>query len=145
LKPELEVVLFDLPQVTEISKEYLEQYGMSNKIKFIAGDFTEDDIGNGYDIVFVSDVTISGILKKVYDALNENGVLIYRRWTINDDRTSPLTSVLFDFMLAMMRSEHRVYTLGEYIHLLEDTGFSITQILDISSPQDPTKIIVAKK
>jgi hypothetical protein len=48
-------------------------------------------------------------------------------------------------MLAMMRSEHRVYTLGEYIHLLEDTGFSITQILDISSPQDPTKVIVAKK
>lgn len=147
LKPDLEVVLFDLPHVTEIAKEYLEQYGMSNKIKFIAGDFTEDDIGNGngYDIVFASDVTISGILKKVYDALNENGVLIYRRWTINDDRTSPLTSVLFDFMLAMMRSEHRVYTLGEYIHLLEDTGFSITQILDISSPQDPTKIIVAKK
>lgn len=145
LKPDLEVVLFDLPHVTEIAKEYLEQYGMSNKIKFIAGDFTEDDIGNGYDIVFVSDVTISGILKKVYDALNENGVLIYRRWTINDDRTSPLTSVLFDFMLAMMRSEHRVYTLGEYIHLLEDSGFSITQILDISSPQDPTKIIIAKK
>ena len=145
LKPELEVVLFDLPHVTEIAKEYLEQYGMSNKIKFIAGDFTEDDIGNGYDIVFASDVTISGILKKVYDALNENGVLIYRRWTINDDRTSPLTSVLFDFMLTMTRSEHRVYTLGEYIHLLEDTGFSITRILDISSPQDPTKIIVAKK
>lgn len=145
LKPELEVVLFDLPHVTEIAKEYLEQYGMSNKIKIIAGDFTEDDIGNGYDIVFASDVTISGILKKVYDALNENGVLIYRRWTINDDRTSPLTSVLFDFMLTMTRSEHRVYTLGEYIHLLEDTGFSITRILDISSPQDPTKIIVAKK
>ena len=145
LKPDLEVVLFDLPHVTEIAKEYLEQYGMSNKIKFIAGDFTEDDIGNGYDIVFVSDVTISGILKKVYDALNENGVLIYRRWTINDDRTSPLTSVLFDFMLAMMRSEHRVYTLGEYIRLLEATGFHIDQILDISSPQDPTKIIVAKK
>jgi len=145
LKPDLEVVLFDLPHVTEIAKEYLEQYGMQGKIKIVAGDFTEDDIGNGYDIVFVSDVTISGILKKVYDALNENGVLIYRRWTINDDRTSPLTSVLFDFMLAMMRSEHRVYTLGEYIHLLEDTGFSITQILDISSPQDPTKIIVAKK
>jgi len=145
LKPDLEVVLFDLPHVTEIAKEYLEQYGMSNKIKFIAGDFTEDDIGNGYDIVFASDVTISGILKKVYDALNENGVLIYRRWTINDDRTSPLTSVLFDFMLTMMRSEHRVYTLGEYIHLLEAAGFSIAQILDISSPQDPTKIIVAKK
>ncbi|MGB2842750.1 MAG: methyltransferase [Halobacteriota archaeon] len=145
LKPDLEVVLFDLPHVTEIAKEYLEQHGMQGKIKFIAGDFTGDDIGNGYDIVFASDVTISGILKKVYDALNENGVLIYRRWTINDDRTSPLTSVLFDFMLAMMRSEHRVYTLGEYIHLLEAAGFSIAQILDISSPQDPTKIIIAKK
>ncbi len=145
LKPDLEVVLFDLPHVTEIAKEYLEQYGTQDKIKIIAGDFTEDDIGNGYDVIFVSDVTITGILKKVYDALNENGVLIYRRWTINDDKTSPLTSVLFDFMLATRRSEHRVYTLGEYIRLLEATGFSITQILDISSPQDPTKIIVAKK
>lgn len=145
LKPDLEVVLFDLPHVTEIAKEYLEQYGMQGKIKIIAGDFTKDDIGNGYDIVFVSDVTISGILKKIYDALNENGVLIYRRWTINDNRTSPLTSVLFDFMLAMMRSEHRVYTLGEYIRLLDAAGFSSTRILDISSPQDPTKIIIAKK
>ena len=145
LKPDLEVVLFDLPHVTEIAKEYLEQHGTQGKINIIAADFTKDDIGNGYDVIFVSDVTITGILKKVYDALNENGVLIYRRWTINDDRTSPLTSVLFDFMLAMRRSEHRVYTLGEYIRLLEATGFSITRILDLSSPQDPTKIIVAKK
>jgi len=145
LKPDLEVVLFDLPHVTEIAKEYLEQHGTQGKIKIIAGDFTEDDIGNGYDIVFASDVTITGILKKVYDALNENGVLIYRRWTINDDRTSPLTSVLFDFMLTMTRSEHRVYTLGEYIHHLEEVGFYIARILDISSPQDPTKIIIAKK
>ncbi len=145
LKPDLEVVLFDLPHVTEIAKEYLEQYGMQGKIKIVAGDFTKDDIGNGYDIVFVSDVTISGILKKIYDALNENGALIYRRWTINDNRTSPLTSVLFDFMLAMRRSEHRVYTLGEYIRLLDAAGFSITRILDISYPQDPTKILIAKK
>jgi 2-polyprenyl-3-methyl-5-hydroxy-6-metoxy-1,4-benzoquinol methylase len=145
LKPDLEVVLFDLPHVTENAKEHLEQHGMQGKIKIIAGDFTKDDIGNGYDIVFASDVTISGILKKVYDALNENGVLIYRRWTINDDRTSPLTSVLFDFMLAMMRSEHRVYTLGEYTHLFEEVCFCIARILDISTPQDPTKIIIAKK
>jgi 2-polyprenyl-3-methyl-5-hydroxy-6-metoxy-1,4-benzoquinol methylase len=145
LKPDLEVALFDLPHVTEIAKEYLEQYGMQGKIKISAGDFTKDDLGNGYDIVFVSDVTISGILKKVYDALNDNGALIYRRWTINDNRTSPLTSVLFDFMLAMRRSEHRVYTLGEYIHMLDAAGFSSTRILDISCPQDPTKIIIAKK
>jgi 2-polyprenyl-3-methyl-5-hydroxy-6-metoxy-1,4-benzoquinol methylase len=64
LKPDLEVVLFDLPHVTEIAKEYLEQHGMQGKIKIIAGDFTKDDIGNGYDIVFASDVTISGILKR---------------------------------------------------------------------------------
>lgn len=145
LKPDLDISLFDLPHVTEIAKEYFAQYGMQGKIRSIAGDFTKDEIGNGYDIVFVSDVTISGILKKIHDALNENGALIYRRWTINDNRTSPLTSVLFDFMLAMRRSEHRVYTLGEYLHLLDAAGFSSTRILDISYPQDPTKIIIAKK
>lgn len=145
LNPNLETILFDLPHVTEMAGEYFRQYDMQDKIKIIAGNFTNDDIGNEYDIVFASDVTIDEILGKVHNALSNDGVLVYRRWTLNDDRTSPLTSVLFDFMLAMMRSEHYVHTLSEYIALLKESGFTIARIMDISTQQDPTKIIVAKK
>lgn len=141
----LDAFVFDLPRVTEIAKEFIKQYGMQQRVRVIPGDFTKDDLGNGYDIVFASDVTMSGILGNIYNALKDDGVLIYRRWTLNEDKTGPLTSVLFDLMLSIMRSEHGVYTLREYIDSLERAGFSVTRILDISKPSDPTKIIVAKK
>ncbi|MEW6104508.1 MAG: methyltransferase dimerization domain-containing protein [bacterium] len=145
LNPSLDIFVFDLPHVTEITRNFIEQYGMKDRIKVIAGDFTKDDIRNGYDIIFASDVPIFGILKKIHSALNEGGVLIYRRWILNDDGTAPLVSVLFDLMLSIRRSDHHVCTLGEYIDWLGKANLSITRVIDIFTPSDPTKIIVAKK
>lgn len=146
LKPELEVTLFDLPHVTQIAQEYFSEYYMEDTIKTISGDFTKDSIGTGYDIVFVSDVTIDdAMLKKIHEALNDNGILIYRRWVIDEDGTSPLVSVLFDFMLAVRNSDHKVHTLNEYSNMLENGDFNISQVIDISSSADPTKLIIAKK
>jgi SAM-dependent methyltransferase len=145
INPNLNISIFDLPHVIEITKEFIKKYRMENKIKVIAGDFTKDELGNDYDIIFVSDVTIFDVLKKIYHALKEDGVLIYRRWTLNDDGTAPLTSVLFDLMLSIYGSEHRVCTLSEYISSIEKAGFSIVWVIDISTSLDPAKIIVAKK
>jgi len=145
LNPHLDIFLFDLPQVTKISKKFIQQYKQQKPIQIIPGDFTKDDIGDGYDIIFASDVTITSILKKIYEALNHKGILIYRRWVLDDDKTGPLTSVLFDLMLAIRGSEHRLYSLEEYVHLLEGANFSVTQVLDLSTPTDPSKILIAKK
>lgn len=141
----LDAFVFDLPHVTEVAKEFINQYGMQERVRVIPGDFTKDDLGNGYDIVFASDATISGILGNIYNALKDDGVLIYRRWTLDDNKTAPLTSVLFDLMLSLLRSEHSVCTLTEYLDSLEKAGFTGEHVLDISIPSDPTKIIVARK
>lgn len=145
LNANLDVFVFDLPHVAETAKEFIEQYGMQERVRIVPGDFTRDDIGGGYDIVFASDVTITGVLGKIYNALSDDGVLIYRRWTLNDDKTAPLTSVLFDLMLATMKSEHHVSTVKEYVNSFEEAGFSVAHIIDIATPADPTKILVAKK
>ena len=145
LNPELDIAVFDLPHVIEITRNYLGQYGMQERVRVIAGDFTQDDLGNGYDIIFASDVTLFGALERIYDALKDDGILIYRRWTLDDNGASPLTSALFELMLSLTRSEHHVYRLAEYIKFLEQAGFSIAHVMDVSTPSDPTKIMIARK
>ena len=151
INPNLEAVLFDLPHVTEVAKEFIAKYGMEERVAVIGGSFLEDDIGNGYDIIFVSDVfyrnkdVLMSILKKIHDALNDNGSIVLKHWLLNDDRTAPLVSVLFDLKLSLQGDGHYIYTEKEYIELLQEVGFSSVRVLDISSSSSPSTIITGEK
>jgi hypothetical protein len=108
--PNLEAVVFDLPHVTEVAKEF-----------------------------------IAGILKKIHGGLNDNGSIVLKHWLLNDDRTSPIVSVLFDLKLSLRGDRHYIYTEKEYIELLQEVGFSSIRVLDISSSSSPSVIIMGKK
>ena len=151
INPNLEAVLFDLPHVTEVAKEFIAKYEMEERVAIIGGNFLEDDIGNGYDIIFVSDVfyrkkdVLMSILKKIHDALNDNGSIVLKHWLLNDDRTGPLVSVLFDLKLSLRGDRHYIYTENEYIELLQEVGLSSIRTLNISSSSSPSVIITGKK
>jgi len=145
-----EVTLLDLPPVIKIAKNFIDQHGMKDRIKFEAGDFNTDDIGNGYDLVFVSHVFyqkkgIESVLDKIYDSLNENGAVILNHWVVNETRTGPRISVLFDLYISMMNRDYHCYTVNEYTDLLEETGFSKVRIFDIQTQPSPSMLIVGKK
>jgi predicted nicotinamide N-methyase len=150
MNPELEATVFDLPHVTEVTKKFIEKYGMGDRVRVIGGNFFEDRIGTGYDIIFASDVfyrkpdVLAGVLKKVYDALNNNGSVVFKHWIINDERTAPLTSVLFDLNLSR-RGDSHIYTESECIGLLENARFSNVRVLDISSQTSPSVLIIGDK
>jgi len=144
------VTLFDLPHVIEIAKKFIDRSGMKDQIELVAGDFNSDDIGNGYDLVFVSHVFyqkkgIESVLGKIYDSLNENGVVILNHWIVNETRTGPRVSVLFDLYTSIMSRDYHCYTVNEYTNLLEEAGFSKLRIFDIQTPPSPSMFIVGKK
>jgi len=151
INPNLEAVVFDLPHVTEVAKEFIAKYEMEERVAAMGGDFIGDGIGNGYDIIFVSDVfyrkkdVLMSILKKIHDALNDNGSIILKHWLLNDDRTAPVVSVLFDLKLSLHGDRHYIYTEKEYIELLQEVGFSSVHTLNISSSSSPSAIITGKK
>ena len=152
MNPELDATVFDLPPVTEVTREFIGRYGMNERVSVIGGDFALDDIGHGYDIVFASDVfyrkpdVLSGVFEKIHGALNDGGSVVLKHWVMNDDRTAPPTSVLFDLMLSLRGGDwHHIYTRGEYVKLLECAGFSDLRVLDISSPVSPSVILVGRK
>lgn len=148
--PVPEVILFDQPHVIKFAKHFIAKYGMEDRIKFEVGDFNTDDIGNGYDLAFVSHVFyqkngIESVLGKIYDSLDENGVVILNHWVANETRTGPRISVLFDLYTSIMNRDYHCYTVNEYTDLLEEAGFSKVHIFDIQTPPSPSMLIVGKK
>ena len=69
-----------------------------------------------------------------------------KHWVMNDDRTAPTTSFLFDLMLSLRGGDwHHIYAIGEYVKLLECAGFSDLRVPDALSPARPSVILVGRK
>ena len=151
INPDLEAIVFDLPPVVEVTKEFISQYGMEERVKVMAGDFDKDDFGKGYDVIFVSHSlfyhtkeTIHEPLEKIYEALNEGGILISNHWLLDDGKGSS-TLALWELWLSVLGYPHHVYTAKEFVDLLKEKNFSDTQVIDITTPEDPSTIVIAKK
>lgn len=152
MNPAIESFVFDLPPVIEVAKEFITKYQMENRVKTITGDFTKDDWGNNYDIIFASDVfyrvreVVLPVLQKIRNTLNKDGLFICKQWTIDETRTSPMTTVLWDLMVSMLGSpSFYTHTNEEFIRVLKEAGFKRIELIDISTPSKPSRIIMARK
>jgi SAM-dependent methyltransferase len=125
----IEVTLFDLPNTVEIAHEMIRQAGVKN-IAFRGGDFHFDDIGNGYDLVLLSQVLHShsplenrALLGKVFDALAPKGVAAVHEFTLAEDHASPIPGALFSVNMLVNTEEGRSYSPGEMTGWLTKVGF----------------------
>jgi len=149
--PSIETTVFDLPPVIGVAKDFIEQYGMHDRVDTLAGDYMKDDLSGKYDIIFASDTfyqprkILQILLKKIYNSLNDGGLLISKHWVVNEDKTEKPTVVFWDLWLSLLKYPHYVYTVNEYTELLREQNLLITHAIDISIPPDPSVIIVAKK
>jgi len=149
--PGMESTVFDIPPVAGVSEEFIEQHGMQNRVRVVAGDYLKDELPGKYDIVFVSDVFYQSRdllrmpLQKIYRALNPDGLLIMKHWVMNETRTGGQTVVFWDLWLSLLGFPHYVYTRDEYAGLLKDFGFADVRMVDIASSPDPSAIVIGKK
>lgn len=144
------VTLFDQPNIIEFAKEFIAKYEMDDKIRFISGDFNVDDIGTGYDMVFVSHVfylrsDLNSILRKIYNSLNDGGIVVLNHWMLDDCRTSPKVSVIFDLHLSLISRDYGCHTVSEFVKLLRNTGCGDVRVFDIRTPHSPSTIVVGLK
>ncbi len=151
LNPHLDVTVFDLPEVVGITREFTEKHNLESQVKVIPGDFNNDDLGEGFDIIFASDVfyrqeeAVKNVLQKIFKGLNPGGLVILKHWFLNEDGTGPLETVLFDFKLSLRGNNHHIYTKPEFISLLEEAGFEHAFDKDISFSSKPSIILAGRK
>lgn len=123
--------IFDLPDVIPLTKKYIAKEGMKkDKINFISGDYRVDDLGEGYDLIFLSQVIHSNsirdnikLMKKCKQALNIGGQIVVQDFIIDEDRTMPMHAALFSINMLVGTEAGDTYTEKEVIGWLKEAGF----------------------
>jgi len=132
----IEATVFDLPNVVHITQHFIDQEGFSGKIKTVTGDYIQDDLPTGFDLVFLSAVIHSNsmgvnrdLIKKCYHSLNKNGRILIQDWIMNNDRTQPTSGAIFAINMLVGTESGDCFTELEVTNMLLAAGFSnITRI-----------------
>jgi 2-polyprenyl-3-methyl-5-hydroxy-6-metoxy-1,4-benzoquinol methylase len=143
----ISVTLFDLPNTLEVAQEMIRKAGARN-ITLRGGDFHDDDIGSGYDLVLVSQVLHSNsagenimLLGKVFDSLAPQGIVAVHEFLLNEDRASPAAAALFSVNMLVNTAEGRSYTPREMKGWLTEAGFRGMKTTDLGD----TVLITGRK
>ncbi len=123
--------VFDLPNVILLAQRYIEAEGLSDRIETVIGDYTTDDLGSGFDLVFLSAIVHSNsfdanreLIRKCSDSLNPQGQVVVQDFIISEDRTSPPGAALFSLNMLVSTQAGDTYTESEMRTWMEDTGLS---------------------
>jgi tRNA A58 N-methylase Trm61 len=118
--PQVEAIVFDLPKVTELTRKYIAQAGLSGNITTIDGDYNKDGFGKGYDIVFLSAIVHINsydenvaLIQKAYDSLNAGGRIVIQDHIMENDRTAPARGALFAINMLVNTKGGDTYTENE--------------------------------
>ncbi len=101
-KPELKAVIFDLPNVIPLTKQYAEAFLHKDKMSYTSGNYLTDDFGNGYDLILLSAIVHINnyaqnleLINKCCNSLNSGGQIVIKDWVMNEERTEPLGGAVF--------------------------------------------------
>ncbi len=127
----IHVTLMDYPETLKIAKRLIIKAGVKNHIRLLPGDFCTDDLGNGYDLIFISHIFHAysakasvSILKKSCRALNKGGRVVVQEFLLHETRTSPLPGALFAINMLVNTMGGRTYTPKEIGSWLKQAGCS---------------------
>lgn len=143
----MKATVFDLPPVGPSLKERAVKHRVDKRLSFIPGDFFKDVLppGDIYSYGYIlSDwdrEQCTYLLKKSYEALPENGVLIVLEKLFNDDKKGPYSTANMNLSM-MLETNGKHYSSNEYDKWLKEIGF---KSVDIYRSSYDKHMIVAKK
>jgi SAM-dependent methyltransferase len=148
--PELKVTVFDLPMPIEIARENIAKNGLTDRVGTLAGDFLKDDIGTGYDFIWISQILHSldeeqcrFIIAKAVSALNPGGVLAIQDFYLSADGASPTGAAMFGVHMLAVTPRGRAYTFGEVGEWMQVAGLTAPEFIE--SGMDASILLAKKK
>ncbi len=147
--PELNAVVFDLPDPIEIAREEIAAAGLEDRIDTMAGDFMRDDIGADYDLVYIANIIhmlgpeeTEALLRKARAALVPGGTVAIKDFYLDDSRAAPNFAAFFSINMLVNTPRGKSYTRTEVEQLLTRLGFQDLALLSVA---EESAILTARK
>lgn len=139
--PELKGVIYDLPTTGAFAEKTVKQFNLSERITFASGDIITDDIGSGYDVVWISQLLHSEgpggaaiILKKAVQALQPGGLLLIQEFILNNNHVSPPFPAFFSLNMLIGTESGQSYSEGELAEMMKEAGLKDIKRLAFDLP-----------
>lgn len=129
--PDLEAVVFDLPEVVPLTKRYIAEAGVGDRVSARAGDMRSDDFGSGFDLVLLSQICHmfdldenADLIRRCFAALAPGGRLVIQDFVLEADRTRPRAAAIFALNMLVATRAGSTYTAAEYEEWMRRAGFA---------------------
>jgi len=127
----LSVVVFDLPAVVPLTRKYVAEAGLADRVTVHAGDYLEDPLPGGFDLVFLSAVVHSNappenaaLVRSCSAALEPGGRVAIIDWVMDGDRVTPAPGALFALNMLVGTERGDTFTEDEIRGWMTDAGLA---------------------
>jgi hypothetical protein len=138
--PHLRGIGFDLPVTAEIFQEHMKRTGVSDRVRFQAGDFFQDALPEA-DVVLMGHVlhdwdlpTKKMLIGKAFDALPAGGSLVIYEAIIDDDRSKNSFGLLMSLNMLIETPAGFDYTGADCAGWMREAGFTSTRCESLVGP-----------
>jgi len=128
--PEITAVVLDLPSVVVVTREFIGENEVSDRVTAEACDFTADALPNNADVgIMASNLPqysreiIAAVVQRVHDALLPGGEFHLIGEILDDDRRGPIGPALWGLSEAVSESTGLAHSEADVIGYLADAGF----------------------
>lgn len=133
----LNAVAMDREQNLKIAQKIVDEYKMNDRVQLLPGDYNTDSLGSGNDAMLLSSMTnqespenIKKLLKKCYDSMNKDGVIMIQEQLLHADKKGPQLAALIGVNQVINTVAGTSYSTAEMEAILREVGF-----VDIKSEQ----------
>lgn len=127
----LHATILDFPAVIEITRHYVAESGLQDRVAYIEGNALDATWPSGQDIVLLSyllsgvgKTDIEALVHRAHASLKPGGTLVVHDFMANEDLAGPASAALW--MLVLVSSPEPVcLTAGYLSRLMEDAGFDV--------------------
>ena len=140
--PGVHITIMDLPGQLNVAKQKIEELGLNDRVSFLPVNILDETVQfpKGFDVIWMSqfldcfsEAEIVSILKRCYDALDENGevIILEPYWDRQKFEIAAFclhqTSIYFT---ALANGNSQMYSAEIFIKCINEAGFDIVEETD---------------
>ncbi|MFH1568594.1 MAG: methyltransferase [Gemmatimonadota bacterium] len=148
--PQMTAVIFDLAHVIGMARDHLTRAGLADRVALVSGDFYTDPLPQGCDLGLLSAIIHQNspgqneaLFRKVYQALEPDGMLIIRDHIMDADRTHPPDGAIFALNMLVGTEGGDTHTFEDVQQGLAAAGF--TDIRLVRRGENMDCLVTARK
>jgi len=141
--PGLKATVYDLPTTRPFAEKTISEFGVSDRIDFLAGDYIKEDVSGAYDVAWLSNVlhgegpnACRMIIDKAVSVLEPGGLLLIHDFILNDTFDGPMFGALFSLNMLVNTDQGQSYSEGQIKEMLTNAGLKNIRRLPFKGPNE---------